>query len=159
ICIHQQLSEIPSSWLILSSLAAFGWLFLLIKLRIFSRPDRLLFLFGSVIGLNLLAQSTGGEQSPLLFALFLLIGIAAWEGDAKYGFLVALLFSLLEANYLRKEDGPPGLSLYLRWGTYLISAVFLARIVKTRKEKENLHSRLETLKSDAAHLTSGAEPS
>ena len=158
VCIRQ-LVDVPSFWLILSSLAAFSWLFLLIKLRLFSKPNRLLILFGSVVGLNLLAQSTGGEQSPLLFGIFLLMGIAAWEGEAKYGFLVALVFSGLEAVYLRKEDGPPGLSLYLRWAAYLISAAFLARIVKTRKEKEQLNTRLETLKNDAAHLTSGAEPS
>lgn len=160
VCIHQ-LADVPSYWLVASSIAAFSWLFLLIRLRAFSQPHRLLFLVGTVVGFNLLAQSTGGEQSPLIFGIFLLMGIAAWEGDAKYGYLVAILFSGLEYIYiyLRKEDDPQGLVLYLRWAAYLVSASFLARVVKTRREKEQLNSRLESLKNDADQLASEAEPS
>ncbi|HJT25648.1 MAG TPA: hypothetical protein VJ873_13820, partial [bacterium] len=127
VCIRQ-LADVPSYWLIVSSVAAFSWLFLLIRLGVFSKPHRFLFLVGTVVGFNLLAQSTGGEQSPLIFSFFLLIGIAAWEGEAKYGYVVALLFSGLEAFYLRKEDVPQGLALYLRWAAYLVSAAFLARV-------------------------------
>ncbi len=158
VCIRQ-LEDVPAYWLVVSSVAAFTWLFLLIRLRCFSQPHRLLVLVGTVVGFNLLAQSTGGEQSPLIFGLFLLMGIAAWEGEAKYGYLVALLFSGLEAFYLRKEDAPQGLALYLRWAAYLVSAAFLARVVKTRREKEQLNSRLESLKNDAVRLASEAEPS
>ncbi len=158
VCIRQ-LSDVPSYWLVTSSVAAFAWLFLLNRLHVFSKPQRLLFLLGTVVGLNLLAQSTGGEQSPLIFSLFLLMGTAAWEGEAKYGYLVAILFSGLEAFYLRKEDAPQGLTLYLRWAAYLVSAAFLARVVKTRREKEQLNSRLESLKNDADQLASEAEPS
>lgn len=158
ICIRQ-LEDIPSSWLVASWVIAFTWLFLLIRFKIFSHPQRLLFLLGTIVGLNLLAQSTGGEQSPLIFSVFLLMGIAAWEGDAKYGFWVAILFSLLEAFYLRKEDSPHGLYIYLRWAAFLISAAFLAKIVKTRKEKELLDHHLESLKSEADRLASDAEPS
>lgn len=158
VCIRQ-LADVPSYWLVGSCIAAFVWLFLLIRLRVFSKPYRLLFLLGTVVGFNLLAQSTGGEQSPVIFGLFLLMGIAAWEGEAKYGYLVAVLFSGLEAFYLRKEDSPQGLAIYLRWAAYLVSAGFLARIVKTRQEKEQLNSRLESLKNDAVQLASGAEPS
>lgn len=157
ICILQ-LSDVPTAWLIVSWVAAFLWLFLLIRLHLFAEPNRLLLLIGTTVGLNLLAQSTGGEQSPLIFAVFLLMGIAAWEGEALYGFWVAILFSLLEAFYLRKEDSLAGVSLYLRWAAYLASAFFLARIVKTRKEKEELNSRLENLKSEASQLASEAEP-
>lgn len=157
ICILQ-LSDVPTAWLIVSWVAAFLWLFLLIRLHLFAEPNRLLLLIGTTVGLNLLAQSTGGEQSPLIFAVFLLMGIAAWEGEALYGFWVAILFSLLEAFYLRKEDSLAGFSLYLRWAAYLASAFFLARIVKTRKEKEELNSRLESLKSEASQLASEAEP-
>ena len=158
ICIRQ-LEDVSSAWLVISWIAAFSWLFLLIRLKIFSSPQRLLFLIGTTVGLNLLAQSTGGEQSPLIFAVFLLMGIAAWEGDAQYGFWVAILFSLLEAFYLRKEDTPHGLFLYLRWAAFLVSAVFLAKVVKTRKEKERLDYHLESLKSEAVQLASDAEPS
>jgi len=158
VCIRQ-LADVPSYWLVTSSVAAFAWLFLLNRLRVFSKPHRLLFLVATVVGLNLLAQSTGGEQSPLIFSLFLLMGTAAWEGEAKYGYLVAILFSGLEAFYLRKEDAPQGLTLYLRWAAYLVSAAFLARVVKTRREKEQLNSRLESLKNDAVQLASDAEPS
>ena len=158
VCIRP-LADIPSVWLALSWAAVFAWLFFLIRLHVFSKPSRLLFLLGTVVGLHLLAQSTGGEQSPLLFGLFLLIGIAAWEGEAKYGFLVAILFCGLEAFYLRKEDSPQGLSPYLRWAAYLASAGFLSRIVKTRREKDQLNSRLESLKNDAVQLASEAEPS
>jgi len=158
VCIRQ-LGDVQPLWLVLTWIAAFIWLFLLFRLHLFSKPNRVLFLLGTVIGLNLLAQSSGGEQSPLLFGVFLLMGIAAWEGEAKYGFWVALSFSLLEAFYLRKEDAPVGLSLYLRWAAYLVSAFFLAKIVGTRKEKEDLNHRLESLKNDAVHLTSEAEPS
>lgn len=158
ICIRQ-LVDVPSYWLVISSIAAFAWLFLLNRLRVFSKPNRLLFLTGTVVGFNLLVQSTGGEQSPLIFGLFLLMGTAAWEGEARYGYLVAVLFSGLEAFYLRKEDAPQGLTLYLRWAAYLVSAAFLARVVKTRREKEQLNSRLESLKNDADQLASGAEPS
>ncbi|HEY5040248.1 MAG TPA: hypothetical protein VIJ93_14375, partial [bacterium] len=157
ICVHQ-LADVPQAWLVASCAAAFFWLFLLIRLQIFSSPQRLLFLFGTIVALNLLAQTTGGEQSPLTFAVFLLIGIAAWEGDVKYGFGVAILFSLLEAFSLRKEDVPGGVVLYLRWATFLVSAFFLARVVKTRKEKEKLDNRLESLKSEAVKLASSAEP-
>jgi hypothetical protein len=142
ICIRQ-LADVPSFWLVVSSVLAFAWLFLLIRLHAFSGSNRLLFLVGTVVGFHLLAQSTGGEQSPLVFGLFLLMGIAAWEGEGKYAFLVALLFCGLEAFYLRKEDSPQGFALYLRWAAYIVSAFFLARIVKTRKEKEQLNSRLE----------------
>jgi diguanylate cyclase (GGDEF)-like protein len=158
ICIRQ-LADVPSYWLVFSSVAAFTWLFLLIRFRVFSKSHHLLVLVGTVVGFNLLAQSTGGEQSPLIFGIFLLMGIAAWEGEAKYGYLVAILFSVLEAFYLRKEDAPEGLSLYLRWAAYLISAVFLARVVKTRREKEQLNLRLESLKNDADQLAFEAEPS
>ncbi len=158
ICIRQ-LEDISSSWLVASWIIAFTWLFLLIRFKIFSRPQRFLFLLGTIVGLNLLAQSTGGEQSPLIFSVFLLMGIAAWEGDAKYGFWVAILFSLLEAFYLRKEDTPHGIYLYLRWAAFLVSAIFLAKIVKTRKEKELLDHHLESLKNEADQLASHAEPS
>jgi diguanylate cyclase (GGDEF)-like protein len=158
VCIRQ-LGDVPAFWLVFSWLAVFFWLFLLIRLHAFSKPNRILFLLGSVIGLNLLAQSTGGEQSPLIFGVFILMGIAAWEGEAKYGFWVASFFSLLEFLYLRKEDAPQGLSLYLRWGAYLVSAFFLARVVKTRKEKERLDHRLESLRNDAVQLATEAEPS
>lgn len=151
--------DVPSVWLILAWIAAFAWLFLLIRLKVFSGPHRFLFLIGTTIGLNLLAQSTGGEQSPLIFAVFLLIGIAAWEGDAKYGFWAALFFIFLEAFYLRKGNGTLGLTLYLRWAAFLVSAMFLAKVVKTRQEKEQLDHRLESLKSEAVKLASDAEPS
>jgi diguanylate cyclase (GGDEF)-like protein len=158
VCIRQ-LADVPSGWLILSWAITFFWLSLLIRLHIFAKPHRVLFLLGTVIGFNLLAQSTGGEQSPLLFGVFLLMGIAAWEGEALYGYWVALVFIFLEAFYLRKEDAPQGLSLYLRWAAYLVSAFFLTRVVKTRQEKERLDHRLESLKNDAIQLASEAEPS
>jgi diguanylate cyclase (GGDEF)-like protein len=155
----RQLADVSPAWLVISWVAAFLWLFILIWLRIFSKPSRLLFLIASIVGLNLLAQGTGGEQSPLIFAVFLLMGIAAWEGEAKYGFWVAILFSLLEAFYLKKEDAPQGLFLYLRWAAFFVSAEFLRRIVKTRKEKEQLNNRLESLKNEAVKLATDAEPS
>lgn len=159
VCIRQ-LADVPAYWLVASCISAFAWLFLLIRLRVFSKSNRLLFLVGTVVGFNLLAQSTGGEQSPLIFGLFLLMGIAAWDGEAFYAFLVAILFSGLEASlYFHKGDTPQGPSLYLRWAAYLVSAAFLARIVKTRQEKEQLNSRLESLKNDAVQLASEAEPS
>jgi diguanylate cyclase (GGDEF)-like protein len=158
VCIRQ-LADVASGWLIFSWVATFFWLFLLIRIHAFSKTSRALFLLGTVIGFNLLAQSTGGEQSPLLFGVFLLMGIAAWEGEALFGYWVALVFIFLEAFYLRKEDAPQGLSLYLRWAAYLVSAFFLTRVVKTRKEKEQLNHRLEALKSDAIQLASEAEPS
>ena len=158
VCIRQPV-DVASAWLVLSWVATFFWLFLLIRIHAFSKPNRALFLLGTVIGFNLLAQSTGGEQSPLLFGVFLLMGIAAWEGEALFGYWVALVFIFLEAFYLRKEDTPQGLSLYLRWAAYLVSAFFLTRVVKTRKEKEQLNHRLETLKNDAIQLASEAEPS
>jgi diguanylate cyclase (GGDEF)-like protein len=158
VCIRQ-LADVPPGWLILSWAVTFFWLSLLIRLHIFAKPHHILFLLGTVIGFNLLAQSTGGEQSPLLFGVFLLMGIAAWEGEALFGYWVALVFIFLEAFYLRKEDTPQGLSLYLRWAAYLVSAFFLTRVVKTRKEKEQLDHRLESLKNDAIQLASEAEPS
>ncbi len=158
VCIRQ-LADVPPRWLILSWALTFFWLFFLIRIHAFSKSNRALFLLGTVIGFNLLAQSTGGEQSPLLFGVFLLMGIAAWEGEALFGYWVALVFIFLEAFYLRKEDAPQGLSLYLRWAAYLVSAFFLTRVVKTRKEKEQLNHRLESLKNDAIQLASEAEPS
>ncbi len=155
----RQLADVFSEWLIVSWAATFFWLFLLIRIHAFSNSNRALFLLGTVVGFNLLAQSTGGGQSPLLFAVFLLMGIAAWEGEALFGYWVALAFIFLEAFYLRKEDSPQGLSLYLRWAAYLVSAFFLTRVVKTRKEKEQLNYRLEALKNDAIQLASEAEPS
>lgn len=158
VCIRQ-LVDVSSAWLVLSWIATFFWLFLLIRIQAFSKSNRALFLLGTVIGFNLLAQSTGGEQSPLLFGVFLLMGIAAWEGEALFGYWVALVFIFLEAFYLRKEDTAQGLPLYLRWAAYLVSAFFLTRVVNTRKEKEQLNDRLEALKNDAIQLASEAEPS
>ncbi len=158
ICTRQP-TDVSTGWLVFSWVVAFFWLYLLIRLKVFLSPHRSLILIGTIVALNLLAQSTGGEQSPLIFAVFLLMGIAAWEGEAKYGFWVAVLFSLLEAFYLRKEDAPQGIALYLRWAALLVSAVFLAKVVKTRKEKEQLDHHLESLKNEAVQLATGAEPS
>lgn len=158
VCIRP-LSEVPTQWLVLAWGLAFAWLFILIRFQVFAKSNRLFFLLGTVLGLQLLAQSTGGEQSPLLFAVFILMGTAAWEGEARFGFWVAISFCLLEIIYLRREDGALGLPLYLRWAAYLVSAFFLAGIVKTRKEKERLDHQLRTLKSDAVHLISNSEPS
>ncbi len=158
VCIRP-LPEVPNQWLILSWGLAFAWLFTLIRFQVFAKSNRLFFLLGTVLGLQLLAQSTGGEQSPLLFAVFILMGTAAWEGEARFGFWVAASFCLLEAVYLRREDSTLGFPLYLRWAAYLASAFFLAGIVKTRKEKEHLDHQLKSLKNDAVHLVSKAEPS
>lgn len=157
ILVHQ-LADVSTSWLVFSWVAAFIWFFLLIQLKIFSKPDRVLFLLGTIVGLSLLAQSTGGEQSPLVFGVFVLMGIAAWEGEVKYGFWVAILFSFLEALFLRKEDTSQGAALYLRWAAFLVAAFFLAKVVKTRKEKEKLGQRLESLTTEAVKLTA-VEPS
>ncbi len=158
ICIRQ-LTDVTPGWLVFAWLFCFVWLFLLIRFKSFSGPHRISSLIGTIVGLNLLAQSTGGEQSPLIFAVFLLMGIAAWEGDAKYGFWVAILFSLFETVYLRTENVPQGLFLYLRWAAFLTTAFFLQKVVKTRKEKERLDHHLESLKNEAVQLASDAEPS
>lgn len=157
------LPEVPTQWLFLAWGLAFSWLFVLIRFQVFAKSNRLFFLLGTVLGLQLLAQSTGGEQSPLLFAVFILMGTAAWEGEARFGFWVAISFCLLEVIYLRREDSALGFPLFLRWAAYLVSAFFLSGIVKTRREKEkekdSLDYQLKTLKSDAVHLVSNAEPS
>ncbi|HUO58602.1 MAG TPA: sensor domain-containing diguanylate cyclase [bacterium] len=155
----KQLNDVSNSWLILAWVASFTWLFLLIYLRIFSSAQKFIFLIGTIVAFNLLAQSTGGTQSPLSFTVFLLMGIAAWEGGATYGFWVAILFSFLEALYFRKEDTPVGVSLYLRWAALLVSAEFLRRVVGTRHEKERLDHQLKSLKNEAIQLASDAEPS
>lgn len=153
------LSDTAPVWLVLSWAIAFAWFFLLVRFQVFSKTNRLFFLLGTVLGLQLMAQSTGGEQSPLLFGVFLLMGVAAWEGEARFGFWVAISFCLLDMAYLRREDSSLGLSLYLRWAAYLISAFFFTGIVKTRKEKEKLDHQLKSLKNDAVQLAAGAEPS
>jgi diguanylate cyclase (GGDEF)-like protein len=158
VLIHH-LAGVSRTWLLASWVVAFIWLFILIRFRLFSGSFRLICLTATIVGFNLLTQTTGGEQSPLTFAVLLLIGIAAWEGEAQYGFWVAILFSLLEFLSLRKEDVPEGMVLILRWAAFLVSAVFLARVVKTRAEKELLNNRLESLKSEAVKLASSAEPS
>ncbi len=158
VCIRP-LPEVPTQWLVLAWGLTFTWLFILIRFQVFAKSNRLFFLLGTVLGLQLLAQSTGGEQSPLLFAVFILMGTAAWEGEARFGFWVAASFCLLEVIYLRHEDSAFGFPLYLRWAAYLATAFFLSGIVKTRREKENLDHQLKNLKNDAVHLVSNAEPS
>jgi len=160
ICINHPIEN--TGWMVFSWLLTFLWFFLLIRFKILSGPNRVFFLLGTIVALNLLAQSTGREQSPLVLAVFLLMGIASWEGDAKYGFWVAILFSLLEAFYPQEDyslQRHSNLVLYLRWATFLVSAFFLARVVKTRKEKEQLDHHLESLKNEAVQLASDAEPS
>jgi diguanylate cyclase (GGDEF)-like protein len=155
----RNLADVSRFWLLTSWVAAFLWLFFLIRFRLFSSSFRLICLTATIVGFDLLTQTTGGEQSPLTFAVFLLIGIAAWEGEAQYGFWVAILFSLLEFLSLWRADAPERMVLFLRWAAFLVSAVFLARVVKTRAEKELLNNRLESLKSEAVKLASSAEPS
>jgi diguanylate cyclase (GGDEF)-like protein len=150
--------DVSPPWMVAGLIGTFLWLFLLIRIRAFSQNYRFFFLVGTTIGLNLLAQGTGGSQSPLTFSVFLLMGVAAWDGEAKFGFGVAILFSLLEALSLRKEDIPLGWALYLRWAVFLVSAIFLAKVVKTRAEKEQLGQRLDSLKHEAVRLAASAEP-
>ncbi len=157
ICVRQS-ADVPLSWLIGAWIAAFLWLFFLDRKKVFSHPNRFLFLLGTTAGINLLAQSTGADQSPLIFAVFVLMGVAAWSGEAKFGFWVAILFSLLEAVSLRHQNNAQGWVLYLRWAALLVFAFFLTRIVKTRAEKEQLGNKLETLKHEAGRFAT-AEPS
>ena len=156
ICIRH-LSEVPPLWLVLSWILVFLWLFILVRLKLFSSPSSMTILVGTIVGWSLLAQSTGGDQSPLTYGILLLMGVAAWEGEARYAFGVAILYSVLEAVSLRHEDLSQGLPQYLRWGTFLISAIFLSRIVKTREEKERLNQRLTTLQTEAENLANSEE--
>jgi diguanylate cyclase (GGDEF)-like protein len=157
ICVRQS-ADVPVSWLVGAWITAFLWLFLLDRKKVFSQANRFLFLLGTTAGLNLLAQSTGAEQSPLIFAVFVLMGVAAWSGEAKFGFWVAILFSLLEAVSLRHQNDAQGWVLYLRWAALLVFAFFLTRIVKTRAEKEQLGHKLESLKHEAGRFAT-SEPS
>ena len=157
ICVRHA-ADVPTGWMIGAWVGAFLWLFILDQTRAFSRAHRSLFVLGTTVAFDLLAQTTGGDQSPIIFAVFLLIGVAAWNGGAKFGFWVAVLFSLLEAVSLRNDADSHGWTLYLRWCAFLVSAFFLARLVKTRTEKEQLGHKLESLKHEAGRLVT-AEPS
>ncbi|HVM32550.1 MAG TPA: sensor domain-containing diguanylate cyclase [bacterium] len=159
ICVRQA-ADVPLAWLIGSWVGAFAWLFILDRPGGLFQSDRFLWVFTTTVGLSLLAQSTGADQSPLILAVFVLMGVVAWHGEAKFAFWVAILFCLLEALSLRKQTtaGPEAWALYLRWAALLVSAFFLARIVKTRTEKEQLGQRLESLKREADRFAQ-AEPS
>jgi diguanylate cyclase (GGDEF)-like protein len=157
ICVRH-VTDIPTAWMIGAWIGAFLWLFVLDQTKAFSKSHRYLLVLGTTIGFNLLAQTTGGDQSPIIFAVFLLIGVAAWTGEAKFGFWVAILFSFLEAASLRNDADSHGWALYLRWAAFIVSAFFLARLVKTRTEKEQLDHKLDSLKYEAERLIT-AEPS
>ncbi len=159
ICVRQT-ADVPLYWLIGSWILAFVWLLILDRQNGLFQSNRFFWVLTTTVGLNLLAQSTGGAQSPLLFAVFVLMGVVAWHGGAKYAFWAAILFSLLEAGSLRHQNTPAGEGwvLYLRWAALLVSAFFLARIVKTRAEKERLGHKLESLKNEADRFAN-AEPS
>ena len=158
ICVRRG-GDISPEWLVSSCLISFLWLALLVRFRLFTGSLRLPLVLATLGGFNLLSQLTGADQSPVTYAVFLFIGIAAWDGGSVYGYGVAIFFSLLEALSLRREDVPEGLVLYLRWGAFLATAFFISRAAKMRTEKEKLNDRLESLKSDAAQFTSSAEPS
>ncbi|HET9870435.1 MAG TPA: GAF domain-containing protein, partial [bacterium] len=156
ICVRPP-ADVPVPWMVGAWSAAFLWLFLLDRPKVFLSPSRALFVLGTTVGLSLLIQSTGADQSPLIFALFVLMGVVGWHGEAKFTFWVAILFSLLEAVALRHQS-TQGWVFYLRWAGLLISAFFLVRIVRTRVEKERLGQKLESLKTEAGRLAR-AEPS
>jgi len=158
VCV-QQVEDVPLAWLLCAWALSFTWLFFLLRQKVFGGPHPLLFLLGTTLGLDLFVQSTGGGQSPLVFAVFLLMGLATWEGKARYGYWVAFIFGLLEVLYLGRDPGLQGLSPYLRWATLIVCAFFLSKMAKTRQEKRILDQRLETLKNDADRLASQAEPS
>ena len=157
ICVrHPQ--DVPLPWFAVTGIAVFLWLFFLARARVFSGTHRFSYLVGTTVALNLLAQATGGSQSPLTFSVFLLMGVAAWDGEARFGFFVAVLFSLLEAFSIRKEELLLGWPLYFRWAAFIVSAFFLTKVVKIRNEKENLHQRFDDLKQEAGRLAASAEP-
>src|SRR5207247_9395211 len=86
------------------------------------------------------------------------LGVAACDGEVAFGFFVAVLFSLLEAFSIRKEELLLGWPLYFRWAAFIVSAFFLTKVVKIRNEKENLHQRFHDLKQEAGRLAASAEP-
>ncbi|MGH7738756.1 MAG: diguanylate cyclase [bacterium] len=157
ICVRQS-ADVSLPWLLGAWLSAFIWLLVLDRQKKFFQSNRVFFVLGTTLGLDLLAQSTGGDQSPLILAVFVLMGVVAWNGEAKFAFWVALLFSFLEAVSLRHVDNVRGWDLYLRWAALLVGAFFFARVVKTRAEKERLGNKLESLKHEAGRFAV-AEPS
>lgn len=158
ICIRP-LQQVNSWWLVISWFFICLWIFILIKLKLFLISYRLIILIATIGVIEVLVQTTGGDQSPLVYVVFLLIGVAAWEGKASYGFCVAILFSILEAISFHHENVPENLPLCLHWAAFLVTAIFLTQIVKTRKEKEQLNFRLNSLKDEAEKLAALAEPS
>ncbi len=135
-------------------------IFLLLKLRLLGNQHAhaLTWVLAVTLLLAILTQSTGGDRSPLVFTLFLLMGVAAWEGKSVYPFLIAAIICLSEGLALRHSLAFEDLSLYLKWLSFFITAFFLAKIVRVRYEKEKLDQKLTDLKNEADHLAANAEP-
>ncbi len=149
-----------SFWLVLAWVLPFICLFFLLRLRLIgeNQSHPFLWIFGATLLLVLLTQSTGGVQSPLLFSIFLLMGIVAWEGKGFYAFAVAFSVCLCEAISLRRSISDEYTSVYLRWLSLFITAFFLAKVVQIRRDKERLDQRLVALKNEAARLAASSEP-
>lgn len=135
-------------------------IFLLLRLKLLADQQNYPFVWILTVTLLLvfLTQSTGGDQSPLLFSIFLLMGVIAWEGRGFYAFCVAFIVCLCEALALRRSISIENTSLYLRWSSLFITAFFLSKVVQIRRDKERLDQRLIDLKNEADQLAASAEP-
>ena len=157
VCVRP-LSELPTIWLILAWVLSFLSIFLLLRLKLVADQQNhpLIWVLTGTLLLVFLTQSTGGDQSPLLFSIFLLMGVIAWEGKSFYAFSVALIVCLCEALTLRHSLSIDNISLYLRWFSLFITAFFLAKVVQIRRDKERLNQRLVDLKNEADQLAVSA---
>lgn len=156
------LNDIPSFsiWLVSAWVLSFLSVFLLLKLKLIgeNRNHPLVWILLVTIFLELLTQSTGGIQSPLLFSFFLLMGVTALEGKGIYPFVVAFLFCLCEVLALWRSISFENPILYLRWFSMFITAFLLAKVVHIRMDKEIFKQRLLALKNETDRLASSAEP-
>ncbi len=159
VCVRP-LEDVFSFWLVLAWAGSFSSVFLLMRLKLLggSQAHPLFWVLSTTLLLELLTQSTGGNQSPLLFSFFLMMGVASWEGKSFYAFAVAFVYCLCDALALRHSISFDSYSLYLRWIAFFITAFFLSKIVQIRSDKEKLNQKLVALKTEADQLALSSEP-
>ncbi len=158
VCVRS-IADISPIWIVLSWLGSFLCVLSLMRLKLIlkPKPQAFLWVLTATLVVILLSQFTGGNQSPLFFWYFLLMGVAAWEGKGTYAFGVAFLACFCEVLALRRSSSFNDLSLFLKWLSVFITALFLFRAVRLRKEKEKLDQKFQTLQQEAKQLAVNAE--